>query len=62
MAGTRSGAPGVRVAGHVVEERNIVIVHAPIPILQTVVNAAVDWDVLQNGGNVTDLDAQVKLS
>lgn len=60
MAATRSGPTGLTVLSPVVEEDNVVIVHAPILRLQTVVKTAQDWDKLQNHGNVTHLDARVK--
>ncbi|KAL9963178.1 hypothetical protein ACROYT_G032353 [Oculina patagonica] len=58
MAVIRSGPPGLSVASHVLEGRNIVIVHAPIHRLQMGEGTAADWDELQNHGNVTHLDAQ----
>ena len=61
MVGTRGGVAGVGVASGVVGERKIVIVHAPIPRLQTVVKTAEAWDKLKNHANVTRLDVQVKL-
>ncbi|XP_078382401.1 uncharacterized protein LOC144665100 [Oculina patagonica] len=60
MAVIRSGPPGLSVASHVLEGRNIVIVHAPIHRLQMGEGTAADWDELQNHGNVTHLDAQLK--
>ncbi len=44
MVVIRSGPTGLSVAGHVLEERNIVIAHAPIHRLQMVEGTAADWD------------------
>ena len=62
MVITRSGAAGLSVACHVMEELRLAFAHAPIPHLQTVVKTAEDWDELKTHANVTHLDAQVKLS
>lgn len=62
MVVTRGGVVGVGVVGHVVAEGNIVIVHAPIPRLQTVGKTAADWDELQNHRTAIHSDAQVTLS
>ncbi|KAL9963172.1 hypothetical protein ACROYT_G032347 [Oculina patagonica] len=58
MAVTRSGPPGLSVASPVMEERNNVIVHAPIHRLQRVEKTVTDWDELQHHGNVIHLAAQ----
>ena len=62
MAVTRTGRPGLSVVSHAMEERNIVIVHAPISRLQAMGGTVTGWDELQNHGNAIHLDAQVKLS
>ena len=59
MAATRSGLIGLSVAGHVMEESNIVIVHAPTPRLQAEEETAADWGELTSHGHVTHLGAQV---
>ena len=59
MAATRGGLIGLSVAGHVMEESKTVIVHAPIPRLQTEGKTAADWDELQSQGDVTQISAQV---
>jgi len=59
MAATRGGLIGLSVAGHVMEESESVIVHAPAPHLQTEGETAADWDELQNQGHVTHILAQV---
>jgi len=58
MAATRSGLIGLSVAGHVMEESNIVIVHAPTPRLQAEEETAADWGELTSHGHVTHLGAQ----
>ena len=58
MGDTHGGATGVGVAGHVEEELRNVSVHAPIPLLKTGEETAVDW--LVNQGAVTPKGAQVK--
>ena len=62
MVVTRSGPIGLSVAGHVMEERNIVVVHAPIPRLQTVDEAAGYLDEEKNREDVTRISVQVKVS
>jgi len=59
MVDIRSGLIGLSVAGHVAEESNIVIVHAPIPRLQTEEETVVDWDELKSHGHVKNTGAQV---
>ena len=59
MVATRSGLLGLSVAGHVMEELNIVIVHARVPPLQTEEETAVDWDELTSHGHVTHFSAEV---
>ena len=59
MAASRSGLIGLSVAGHVMEELKIAIVHAPAPLLQTEEETAVDWDELTSHGHVTHIGAQV---
>ena len=61
MAATHIGLPGLSVAGHAMEERNIVIVHVTIPDHHTVAKAAGAWEKLSIHKNVTNLDAQVKI-
>jgi len=58
MVDIRSGLIGLSVAGHVAEESNIVIVHAPIPRLQTEEETVVDWDELKSHGHVKNTGAQ----
>ena len=47
MVDTRSGLLGLNVAGHVMGEFKIVIVHAPAPLPQTEEKTAADWDELK---------------
>ena len=63
MVVTRSGVAGVHVASHVMEEHNIVVVHAPIPRQQTVDKTAGDFlDEEKNREDVTRISAQVQVS
>jgi len=59
MVDIRSGLIGLSVAGHVMEESNIVIVYAPIPRLQTEEETAVDWDEIKSHRHVKNSGAQV---
>ena len=62
MVVTHSGPTGLSVAEHADREQGIALVHAPIPHQQTVDEAVVDWDDLQNTGeDVTYKVAQVKV-
>ncbi|XP_020617781.1 uncharacterized protein LOC110055725 [Orbicella faveolata] len=59
MVDIRSGLIGLSVAGHVMEESNIVIVYAPIPRLQTEEETAVDWDEIKSHRHVKNSGAQL---
>ena len=58
MAITRSGVAGVHVASHVMEEKNIAIVHAPTPHQQTGDDTVGDWDHPEIHKYVTHINAQ----
>lgn len=58
MVFTRSWAGGLTVAAHAQEELSVAPVHAPIPLLQTEEETAVD--LLQNLENAIDTTAQLK--
>ena len=60
MVDIQSGLIGLSVAGHVIEELNIVIVHARVPRLQTEEEIAVDWDKLKSHRHVKNIGAQVE--
>ena len=59
MVDTRNGLIGLSVAGHVMEEPKIVIVHASTPCPQTEEKTAADWDELKGQESVTHISAQV---
>ena len=59
MVDIRSGLIGLIVASHVMEEGNIVIVHALTPRLQTEEETVVDWDELKSHRHVKNTGAQV---
>ena len=56
---TRSGTPGLPVAGHAQEELRNAPVHASVPVPKTKEETAVDWGELENQGHVTRIDVQV---
>ena len=56
---TRSGAPGLPVAGHAQEELSNALVHAPVPVPKMEEETAVNWDELKKQGHVTHKDVQV---
>jgi len=60
MVVTRSGVTGDGVASHVMEERNVVIVHATIPRHHTVAETAGNWDKLSKHGDATHINAQCR--
>lgn len=61
MVDTRSGAAGMRVASHVMEELSVAIVHALSLDQHMEGKAAGGWDALQNHEDVTHINAQVKV-
>ena len=58
---SRSGAPGLPVAGDAEEEPRNALVRAPVLHPKTVDETAVDWDKLKNQGLVTRKNAQVMI-
>jgi len=59
---TRSGAPGLPVAGHAQEELSNALVHAPVPVPKTEEETAVNWDELKKQGHATHKDVQLALT
>lgn len=59
MVVTRSGVTGLGAAGLAQEELNVVLVHVPIPLLQTEEETVEDKEKLQNLENVITTTAQV---
>ena len=60
-AATHSGPTGRRAPDHVTGEQIVVIDPVPVLLLLTVEKTVVDWDKLQNRGNVIEVNAQVNM-
>ena len=59
MGVTPCGVAGVRAASHVMEEKNIAIVRAPIPHQQMEDDTVGDWDHQESHRYVTHIIVQV---
>ena len=58
---THSGPTGLPAPDHVTGEQIVVIDPVPVLLLLTVEKTVVDWEKLQNRGNVIQVNAQVSI-